>query len=477
MRIIDKLFINGQWQTPQSNNSITVINPATSKPVLQVPEGSKADIDLAVQAANSALDNWSNSSAASRSGYMIKIASLMERNYNRLVTAHVESMGCPRHLVGAFHIDAAIEAMRYYAQLATTMELTERKQDTLIIKEAVGVCAFINPWNYPLHQLIGKVAPALAAGCTIVAKPAEQTPELDFIMAQIMGEAELPAGVFNVVSGLGPQIGPVMASHSDIDMISFTGSTRAGIQVAQAAAPSVKRVCQELGGKSPYIITSNADLATAIRYGVEDVMANTGQTCNALTRMLVPQEHYQEALKIAASIAAEQVVGDPELDATTMGPMASHNQRQSVQEYIQIGLDEGARLIYGGLGLPETLPAHLQQGAFVRPTIFADVTNTMRIAREEIFGPVLCIMSYPTMDDAIAIANDTPYGLSSAVYAKNESEALSIARRIKAGQCYIQGSYFSLNAPFGGTKQSGNGREWGEQGMDEYIETKAVICP
>lgn len=476
MRIIDKLYINGLWQASKSEQVITVINPTTLEKALQVPQGNKADIDLAVQAANAAFSDWSISSAEIRSSYMQRIAELMTQEYDRLVSAHVKSMGCPRHLTGAYHIDAAIEAMHFYAELASSMETTERKQDTLIVKEAVGVCAFINPWNYPLHQLIGKVAPALAAGCTIVAKPAEQTPELDFIMADIFDRAQLPAGVFNLVSGLGTEIGPVMAAHRDVDMISFTGSTRAGIQVAQAAAPSVKRVCQELGGKSAYIITPDADLTAAVRYGVEDVMANTGQTCNALTRMLVHQSQYQEAQELAASIASEQVVGDPNSPDTTMGPMASIIQKQRVQDYIQLGVNEGARLICGGLGAPETLTEELQQGAFVKPTIFADVSNDMRIAREEIFGPVLCILKYADIDAAVEMANDTPYGLSSAVYAKNSTDAISVARRLKAGQCYIQGAYFSLNAPFGGTKQSGNGREWGEQGMEEYIETKAIIC-
>ncbi len=262
---------------------------------------------------------------------MRKIAAEMRNRYDELVDAHVKSMGCPRHLTGAFHVDAPIEAMEYYADLAYKMEAVEERNDVLLLKEPVGVCAFINPWNYPLHQLIGKVAPALAAGCTIIAKPAEQTPELDFLMAEIFDTAGLPAGVFNLVSGLGTEIGPVMSSHPQVDMVSFTGSTRAGVQVAAAAAPGVKRVCQELGGKSAFIITEDADLSAAVRYGVEDVMANTGQTCNALTRMLIPQSRYEEAVALAAEIAGEQVVGDPTDDATTMGPMASHRQKKPLK--------------------------------------------------------------------------------------------------------------------------------------------------
>ncbi len=477
MKIIDKLFINGAWQSPAENQILQVTNPANAEVFLQVPKGSEADVQAAVAAAKNAFDSWSTTSASTRADYMMRIADAMEQRYDELVDAHVNSMGCPRHLTGLYHVDSPIEAMRYYAKLAINMESVERKQGVIITKEAVGVCAFINPWNYPLHQLIGKVAPALAAGCTIIAKPAEQTPELDFLMAQIFASVELPAGVFNLISGEGSELGPILSAHRDVDMVSFTGSTRAGIQVAQAAAPSVKRVCQELGGKSAFIITQDADLATAVRYGVEDVMANTGQTCNALTRMLIPKSRYTDALSLAAAIAAEQVVGDPNDDQTTMGPMASFKQKQSVQNYIQIGIDEGARLICGGLGTPAELADHLTKGAFVRPTIFADVTNTMRIAREEIFGPVLCIMQYDDVESAIDIANDSDFGLSSAVFAKDEVEAMAIAKRMKAGQCYIQGAYFSLEAPFGGYKQSGNGREWGEQGMHEYIETKAILCP
>ena len=476
MKIIDKLFINGTWQSPAKEHVLQVTNPTSGAVFLQVPNSSEEDVNKAVAAAKGAFDSWSTTPASTRADYMNRIADAMEQRYDELIEAHVSSMGCPRHLTGLYHVDTPIEAMRYYANLATTMDNVERKGSVMITKEAVGVCAFINPWNYPLHQLIGKIAPALAAGCTIIAKPAEQTPELDFIMAQIFEAVGLPAGVFNLVSGEGVTIGPVLCTHQDVDMVSFTGSTRAGIQVAQAAAPGVKRVCQELGGKSAFIITEDADLATAVRYGVEDVMANTGQTCNALTRMLIPQSRYKEALSLAATITNEQIVGDPNNDQTTMGPMASFKQKQSVQNYIQLGIDEGARVICGGLGAPEHLAEPLKKGAFVRPTIFADVTNTMRIAREEIFGPVLCIMAYDDIDSAIDIANDSDFGLSSAVFAKDEAAAMPIAKRIKAGQCYLQGAYFSLDAPFGGYKQSGNGREWGEQSMHEYIETKSIIC-
>jgi aldehyde dehydrogenase (NAD+) len=318
--------------------------------------------------------------------------------------------------------------------------------------------------------LTGKIAPALAAGCTIVTKPAEQTPIQDFIMAEIFDKVGLPAGVFNLVTGVGKHIGPLLSSHPQVDMVSFTGSTAAGISVASAAAPTVKRVCQELGGKSAMIITQDADLPAAVRYAVENVMANTGQTCNALTRLLIPQSCYDEVLTLAKQFANEQVVGDPLDSDTTMGPMASRRQLDTVLSYIDLGVQEGAKLITGG-----RQPDNIDTGTYILPTIFADVTNDMRIAREEIFGPVLCIITYQDIEEAIAIANDSVYGLSSAVYAKDKASALPIAKSMRAGQCYIQGGYFSMHAPFGGYKQSGNGREWGEHGLDEYLESKAII--
>ena len=294
----------------------------------------------------------------------------------------------------------------------------------------------------------------------------------DFIMAEIFETVGLPAGVFNLVSGGGGVIGPMLSSHPHVDMVSFTGSTYAGTKVAEAAAPTVKRVCQELGGKSPYIITKDADLKAAVRYGVEDVMLNTGQTCNALTRMFVHRSCYEDAVQIAKTVAEENIVGDPNDSRVTMGPMASASQKQIVLSYIKTGIAEGARLVTGGMEMPKGLAV----GAYVQPTIFADVSNEMIIAREEIFGPVLCMIVYDDMDGAIEMANDTPYGLASGVYAKNKTQAIEIARQIRAGQCYIQGSYFNIEAPFGGFKQSGNGREWGEQAMDEYMETKAIIA-
>jgi aldehyde dehydrogenase (NAD+) len=429
-------------------------------------------VDAAVASARQAFNGWAHTPAEKCAEIMNAVADEMQRRVDDLIDAHVITMGCPRHLTAGIHIDAPIEAMRYYADRASQMDDVEEKGSVLLLKEPIGVCALINPWNYPLHQLIGKVAPALATGCTIVAKPASQTPLQDFIMAQIFSAVGLPAGVFNLVSGSGSVIGPLLSGHPDVDMVSFTGSTKAGIKVAEAAALTVKRVCQELGGKSPYIITKDADLKAALRYGVEDVMLNTGQTCNALTRMFVPRSRYDEAVNLAKKIAEENIVGDPNDSNVTMGPMASTTQKQTVLNYIKTGIAEGARLVTGGIGMPPGL----RVGAYVKPTIFADVTNDMVIAKEEIFGPVLCMIVYEDIEEAIEMANDTVYGLSSGVYAKDKESALTIARRIHAGQCYIQGSYFNLDAPFGGYKQSGNGREWGDQAMHEYIETKAIVA-
>lgn len=471
MRQFDKLYINGKWVKSNSTDIIEIINPATESPCASVPRANREDVNAAVLSARQAFDSWAHTPTQKRAQIMKAAADEMQRRIDELIDAHVITMGCPRHLTAELHVDAPIAAMRMYADRAAQMDEVQEKGGVFVCKEPIGVCALINPWNYPLHQLMGKVAPALAAGCTIVSKPATQTPLQDFIMAEIFETVNLPTGVFNLVSGSGSVIGPMLSCHPLVDMVSFTGSTSAGIKVAEAAAPTVKRVCQELGGKSPYIITEDADLEAAVRYGVQDVMLNTGQTCNALTRMFVPRSRYEEAVSIAKKVAEENKVGDPDDGSVSMGPMASASQKQTVIKYIETGISEGARLITGGIGMPPGL--HV--GAYVQPTIFADVTNQMVIAREEIFGPVLCMISYDNIEEAIQMANDTAYGLASGVYAKNKASALEIARRIRAGQCYIQGGYFNIEAPFGGFKQSGNGREWGDQAMHEYIEIKAII--
>jgi aldehyde dehydrogenase (NAD+) len=471
MQEYSKLYINGEWTESCSAEIIEVIDPATERPCARVPSGNREDVAAAVTSARQAFNGWAQKAVEERADIMNCAADEMQRRTGDFVDALVSTMGCPRHRTAAIHIDDPIEGMRYYADRCKKMEAVEEKGGLLVVNEPIGVCVLINPWNYPLHQMIGKVAPALAAGCTIVAKPAEQTPLQDFIMAEIFESVGLPAGVFNVVTGWGSGIGPILCSHPDVDMVSFTGSTAAGVKVAEAAAPTVKRVCQELGGKSPYIITEDADMQTAVRYGVEDVMLNSGQTCNALTRMFLPRSRYEEAVDIARQVAEENIVGDPNDSRVTMGPMASASQKQTVLNYIKQGIAEGARLVTGGLDMPPGL----QSGAYLQPTIFADVSNDMTIAREEIFGPVLCMLAYDDIETAIAMANDTVYGLASAVYAGDKAAAIKIARRLRAGQCYIQGGTITLEAPFGGYKQSGNGREWGDQAMHEYIEIKAII--
>ena len=471
MTTYSTLFINGQWQTSNSKDTIEVRNPATNEVCATTPAANELDVEQAIAAAKSAFTDWSSTSSAYRAQLIHAVADEMQNRIEDLTDAITMTMGCPKHLSLEIQVQGSIDALRSFAELTDYVEQVEENQGVLQYNVAVGVCVLINPWNYPLSQLVGKIGPALATGCTIVAKPAEQTPLQDLIMAEIFETVGLPKGVFNVITGYGRDIGGHLCSHPDVDMVSFTGSTLAGVKVAEAAAPTVKRVCQELGGKSPYIITECADLEAAVRYGVEDVMLNSGQTCSALTRMLVPQSVYQKAIDIAKLIAEENQVGNPLDDASTMGPLSSKLQQQRVLEYIKVGLEEGATLVTGGLDVPK----HLAQGAYVMPTIFANVHSQMRIAQEEIFGPVLCMIPYSSEEEAIKIANDTVYGLSSGVYAKDQKTALKLARQIRAGQCYIQGTYFNTHAAFGGFKQSGNGREWGIEGLREFVEVQSII--
>jgi aldehyde dehydrogenase (NAD+) len=399
------------------------------------------------------------------------IADKMKERKEEFEQVMVEELGMPIALAGDYQVRGPIGAVRGFANCCEDLDRVEKANNSLIIQEPVGVCAFINPWNYPLHQIVGKVAPALAAGCTMIVKAASQTPSHAFILAEIIDSVGVPAGVFNLVQGPGRVIGEAMCRHPEVDMVSFTGSTGAGIRIAELAAPAVKRVCQELGGKSPFIITEDADLKAAVEYGVDEVMANSGQTCSALTRMLIPESRYDEGVEIARKFAEGICVGDPTDPRSVVGPMSSEDQRGTVLEYIQKGIDEGARLVVGGTQRPEGL----DRGAYVLPTIFADVTNDMVIAREEIFGPVLVLIKYRDEEEAIRIANDTEFGLSSAVWSRDQDAALRIARRIRAGQVYVNGGRYNFEAPFGGYKKSGNGREWGgHHGLSEFLETKAI---
>jgi aldehyde dehydrogenase (NAD+) len=471
MQSFSQLFVNGQWVNSNSKKTIKVINPANSQICAITPAANGDDVNLAIEAAKSAFNSWSNTTAEQRCKFILAIADEMQNRFEDLVIAISDTMGCPRELTKDIQVQGAIDAFRAYADMTSFVESCTEEHGVLQFKTPIGVCVLINPWNYPLSQLVGKLGPALATGCTVIVKPAEQTPLQDIILAEVVEKVGLPAGVFNLITGYGHEIGNKLCSHSDVDMVSFTGSTAAGVKVAQSAAPTVKRVCQELGGKSPLIITDDADLEAAVRFGVEDVMLNSGQTCCALTRMLVPASKYQQAVEIAKQVAEENVVGNPLNEDSTMGPLSSKLQQERVLSYIQSGIDEGANLVAGGISLPK----ELLNGAYVMPTVFSNVTNDMKIAQEEIFGPVITMIAYDDIHQAIDIANDTVFGLSSAVFAKNSEQAIKIARKIRAGQCYIQGSYFNTNAPFGGFKQSGNGREWGEEGLREFIEIQSVI--
>ena len=463
------LFIDGRWQIPSGQGIAEVINPATEEVAGRVPLGDERDVDNAVAAARRAFGPWSRTPSSVRAGYIRALAEQLRTRADEMAAVITAELGMPVQWSRSVQVDGPIIGLEQYIELAGLMDEVREVGNSLVIREAVGVCAFINPWNYPLHQLIGKLAPALAAGCTVVVKPSQETPLHAFLLAQMIEDIGLPAGVFNLVSGPGSKVGEALARHPDVDMVSFTGSTGAGVRVAQAAAPSVKRVCLELGGKSPLLIAEDADLAAAVRYGVQDVMINSGQTCTALTRMLLPASRYAEALELAMAETLSLRMGDPLDPQSFLGPMCSAGQRRTVEEYIRLGQSEGARLLCGGDSAPD-----FERGYYVRPTLFADVDNRMRIAQEEIFGPVLCLIPYADEAQAIQIANDSPFGLSSGVWAGSRERALQLGRQLRAGQCLLNGAAFNYQAPFGGYKQSGNGREWGEEGLNEFVEVKAI---
>jgi aldehyde dehydrogenase (NAD+) len=469
MRDYPRLFIDGSWQLPSGQGLAEVINPATEAVAGRVPLGDEQDVNRAVAAARNAFGSWSQTPSSVRAGYIRALAEQLKARADEMAAVITRELGMPVQWCRAVQVDGPIVGLEQYIELAGRMDEVREVGNSLVVREAVGVCAFINPWNYPLHQLIGKLAPALAAGCTVVVKPSQETPLHAFLLAEMIEAIGLPAGVFNLVSGPGSKVGEALARHPQVDMVSFTGSTGAGVRVAQAAAPSVKRVCLELGGKSPLLITADADLDAAVRYGVQDVMINSGQTCTALTRMLLPASRYEEALAIALDETRQLVMGDPQDPNSFLGPMCSAAQRRTVLDYIRIGQEEGARLLCGG----DTVSG-LERGFYVAPTLFADVDNRMRIAQEEIFGPVLCLIPYADEAQGVALANDSPFGLSSAVWAADRERALQLGRQLRAGQCFINGAAFNYQAPFGGYKTSGNGREWGEEGLAEFVETKAI---
>ncbi|MEE1923687.1 aldehyde dehydrogenase family protein [Pseudomonas sp. 148P] len=467
MREYPRLYIDGAWRAPAGQGMAEVIDPASELAIGRVPLGDEQDVERAVQAARRAFGTWSRTPSSVRAGFIQALAEQLKARAAEMAEVITAELGMPVQWCQSVQVDGPIDGLEQYVELAGLMDRVHQVGNSRVYREAVGVCAFINPWNYPLHQLIGKLAPALAAGCTVVVKPSQETPLHAFLLAEMIDAIGLPPGVFNLVSGPGAKVGEALARHPLVDMVSFTGSTGAGVRVAQAAAPTVKRVCLELGGKSPFLITPEADLAAAVRHGVQDVMINSGQTCTALTRMLLPAQRYAEAVEIAVAEARQLVMGDPRVPASFLGPMCSAGQRRTVREYIEVGKTEGARLVLGDEPVPE-------RGFYVAPTLFTEVDNRMRIAQEEIFGPVLCLIPYRDEAQAIALANDSPFGLSSAVWAGSREHGLDLARQLRAGQCFVNAAAFNYRAPFGGYKQSGNGREWGEEGLGEFVEIKAV---
>jgi aldehyde dehydrogenase (NAD+) len=463
-------YINGAWVPPAKPATRDVINPATEQSIGKISMGSAEDVDRAVKAARKAFETYSRTTREERIALLEKIIAVFKTKQDELATTIATEVGAPMWLSKAAQAAAGIGHFAQALAVLRTFEFEETRGRTMIVREPIGVVGMITPWNWPINQIACKVAPALAAGCTIVLKPTEVAPLNAIVFAEILHEAGVPPGVFNLVNGDGPTVGAAIASHPGIDMVSFTGSTRAGVQVAINAAPTVKRVTQELGGKSANIILDDADFPSAVAGGVNGCFTNSGQSCNAPTRMLVPAGRHAEAVAIAKAAAEKTKVGDPFGEGIKLGPVVSEAQFNKIQGLIQKGIDEGAELVTGGVGRPDGLAT----GFYVKPTVFAGVKNSMTIAREEIFGPVLAILPYKDEEEAIAIANDTPYGLSG--YVSGELEhARRVASRLRTGNVHLNGAQASFDAPFGGYKQSGNGREWGVNGFEEFLETKAVL--
>jgi betaine-aldehyde dehydrogenase len=471
MLIRDRFFIGGQWVAPSGAETIEVHNAGTGEVMGRVPAATEKDVDAAVAAARGAFESWSQLPAEKRSEYLEKISAALKARADELARTIAQEVGMPLKMASRIQAGLPIANFANYAKLVKEFSFESRVGNSLVVREPVGVVGAITPWNYPLHQITLKVAPALAAGCTVVLKPSEVAPFNAFILAEAAQAAGLPNGVLNIVTGYGPAAGEALVKHPGVDMISFTGSTRAGKRISELAAQSVKRVALELGGKSASVILDDADLPAAVKSTVNGCYLNSGQTCTALTRMLVPEPLYQEASRIAAEVARGFTVGDPLAEATRLGPLTSKAQLERVRGYIRKGLAEGAELVAGGAEPPAGVPAG---GYYVRPTVFGKVRNDMTIAQEEIFGPVLSIIPYKDEEDAIRIANDTVYGLAGAVWSKDEARAQRVARRIRAGQVDVNGGAFNMNAPFGGFKQSGHGREAGVYGLEEFLEYKSL---
>ncbi len=469
MREYLQFYIDGQWKNPAELKTLDVENPATEQTCGKIALGSKTDVDNAVKAARRAFASWSQSSRQERIELLQNIVAEYQKRAADLAAAVTEEMGAPTSLAQNNHVPLGVGHLSVAIDVLKKFSFEEQRGATLIAKEPIGVCGLITPWNWPLNQIAVKVAPAIATGCTMILKPSEIAPFSGQIFAEVMQAAGVPAGVFNMIHGNGAGVGVALSTHADIDMISFTGSTRAGIEISKNAAPTVKRLSLELGGKSPRIVLDDELFTAGVSMGVASMMGNCGQTCAAGSRLLVPRQRMHEAIAIARETAAQVTVGDPNT-SVRMGPASSKIQFEKIQRLIQIGIDEGATLVIGGTGKPEGLTI----GHYVKPTVFANVTNAMTIAREEIFGPVLCIIGYDDIDQAIEIANDTEYGLAAYVHAANIEQGRTIARRIRAGQVSLNNAH-DFTAPFGGYKKSGNGREWGAWGFQEFLELKAIL--
>lgn len=471
MILRDKFYIGGQWVAPSSSETIEVHRTNDGSVMGKVPAGTERDVDAAVAAARAAFESWAATPVEKRAEYLQKISDGLKSRADEIAKTISQEVGMPVKLSSRIQAGLPIAGFANYGRLAREFQFEQRVGNSLVVREPVGVVGAITPWNYPLNQIALKVAPALAAGCTVVLKPSEVAPFNAFILAEVIDAAGLPKGVFNLVTGFGPKAGEALVRHPQVDMISFTGSTRAGKRISELAAQSVKRVALELGGKSASVILEDADLATAVKSTVNMCYLNSGQTCTALTRMLVPQSRYDEAARIAAEVAKGFTPGDPLADTTKLGPLASAAQLERVRSYIQKGISEGAELLTGGIEPPQGVPAG---GYYVQPTVFGKVKPGSTIEQEEIFGPVLSIIPYKDEEDAVRIANDTIYGLAGAVWSKDEAHAQKVARRIRAGQVDVNGGAFNMNAPFGGFKQSGHGREAGVYGLEEFLEYKSL---
>ncbi len=465
-----KFYINGEWVESSTSDTLEVINPATEEPIGQIAMGGPQDVDRAVAAAKAAFETFSQTTREERVALLEKIIEKYSARMGEVAVAISQEMGAPLPLANAAQAPSGLGHFMTTLEVLKNFSFEEDIGTSHVVREPAGVCGLITPWNWPINQIACKVAPALAAGCTMVLKPSEVAPFNAILFAEILDEAGVPPGVFNLVNGDGPSVGAALSSHPDVDMMSFTGSTRAGIEVAKNAAATVKRVAQELGGKSANIILDDADFAKSVSRDVFGMCMNSGQSCNAPTRMLVPNARMDEAAAIAKAAAEQVVVGDPAAEGTVIGPVVSEVQLEKIQNLIQQGIDEGARLETGGVGRPDGM----NRGYYVKPTVFSHVTNDMTIAREEIFGPVLSLIGYEDDADAIRIANDTAYGLSGYI-SGDPDRAKNMARQIRTGNVHLNGAPVDNNAPFGGYKQSGNGREWGAHGFEEFLETKAIM--